>query len=145
MKKQYTLKVYPAGQSRTVYRVLEISGEDTLDDLCRAILDAFDFIDGHLYEFCMDNRMYTDYSYQADPEGDGPSTAIEIDKLYLQDGQNFMLHYDFGDDWQFMIHVQKMEDAVEYASPRVIREKGVLEQYPDWEEEDEEEEEEEEF
>ena len=80
-----------------------------LDDLCRAILDAFDFIDGHLYEFCMDNRMYTDYSYQADPEGDGPSTAIEIDKLYLQDGQNFMLHYDFGDDSEFRELVNSVE------------------------------------
>lgn len=84
---------------------------------------------------CMDNRMYTDYSCRADPEGDGPSTAIAIDKLRLQKGQNFMLHYDFGDDWQFMIHVQKIEEAAEYARPRVIREKGVLGQYPDWDEE----------
>lgn len=28
-----------------------------MDDLCGAILSAFDFIDEHLYEFCMDNRI----------------------------------------------------------------------------------------
>lgn len=32
-------------------------------------MESFDFIDEHLYEFCMDNRMYSEYAYQSDPEG----------------------------------------------------------------------------
>ena len=67
MKKKYTLKVFPAGAGREVYRIIEISGEHSLDDLCRAILSAFEFIDEHLYEFCMDNRMYGAWNYQSDP------------------------------------------------------------------------------
>lgn len=61
MGKQYTLKVYPAGMSRTAYRVIQISGKETLDRLCSVIISSFDFIDEHLYEFCMDNRMYERY------------------------------------------------------------------------------------
>lgn len=130
--KKYTLKVFPAGCGREVYRVIEISGEHSLDDLCEAILSAFDFLDEHLYEFCMDNRMYSDYSYQSDPEGGEPSTRVSLDKIGLMVKQKFSLHYDFGDDWMFTITVQKITETAEKTAPRVIKEKGKIEQYPDW-------------
>ena len=133
MGNQYTLKVYPAGMSRTVYRVLQISGQDTLDTLCHTIITAFRFIDEHLYEFCMDNKMYSDDSYQSDLEyEDEPSTDIALEKLDLVKGQNFTLHYDFGDDWMFTIHVQKIEEETEKRPPMVVKEKGEIEQYPSW-------------
>ena len=72
MGKQYTLKVYPAGMSREIYRVIRISGKDTLDRLCSVIISSFDFIDEHLYEFCMDNRMYSGCSFQSDPDSGEP-------------------------------------------------------------------------
>ena len=141
MGNQYTLKVYPAGMSRTVYRVLQISGQDTLDTLCHTIITAFRFIDEHLYEFCMDNKMYSDDSYQSDPEyEDEPSTDIALEKLDLVKGQNFTLHYDFGDDWMFTIHVQKIEKEVQKRQPVVVKAKGDIEQYPDCEDWDEDEE-----
>lgn len=137
MSMQYTLKVYPAGRGREVYRVIEISGNHTLDDLCGVILDAFDFDDEHMYEFCMDNSMYSQYGYQSYPEGRQPSTKIKIDKLKLVKGQKFSLHYDFGDDWMFTISVQRVAAASEKTVPCVVREKGSIEQYPDWDEDEE--------
>ena len=120
MNKKYTLKVFPAGAGRQVYRVIEMSGEHSLDDLCRIILSSFDFIDEHLYEFCMDNRMYSDYSYQSDPEGGEPSTRVKLDKLGLMIKQKFSLHYDFGDDWMFTIIVQNIAETAKKTVPRVI-------------------------
>ena len=70
MRIQYTLKVYPAGLGRSVYRTITICGTDTLDQLCMAILNAFDFTAEHLYEFCMDNHIYSEDAYQSDPEGE---------------------------------------------------------------------------
>lgn len=132
----YTLKVYPAGMSRDVYRVIQISGSETLDKLCEVIIDAFDFIHEHLYEFCMDNRMYSEDRYEYEPEEYGVrSTDVKIDKIGLYQGQNFSLHYDYGDDWMFTIHVQKIEENKNRMKPCVIREKGEIEQYPDWDEE----------
>ena len=136
MNKKYTLKVFPAGAGKQVYRVIEMSGEHSLDDLCRIILSSFDFIDEHLYEFCMDNRMYSDYSYQSNPEGGEPSTRVKLDKLGLMIKQKFSLHYDFGDDWMFTITVQNITETAEKTAPRVIKEKGAMEQYPDWEEDE---------
>jgi hypothetical protein len=139
MGKQYILKVYPPGHSREIYRTIQISGRDTLDELCNTVITSFDFIDEHLYEFCMDNRMYSEDSYQSDPEFDEPSTDIALDKLHLEKGQNFSLHYDFGDDWMFTIHVQKIEEVKQRKAPAVLKEKGSIEQYPyceDWDDDE---------
>lgn len=132
MSKKYTLKVFPAGAGREVYRVIEISGEHSLNDLCGIILSAFDFVDEHLYEFCMDNKMYSNDNYQSDPENDEPSTKVKLDKLGLVIKQKFSLHYDFGDDWMFTITVQNITETAEKAVQRVIKEKGTIEQYPAW-------------
>lgn len=75
------MKIYPAGRGREVYRNIEICGSSTLNQLCQVILESFDFIDEHLYEFCMDNRMYSEHAYQSDPEGDEPSADITLDEL----------------------------------------------------------------
>lgn len=75
--------------------------------MCQVILELFDFTDEHLYEFCMDNRMYDEYNYQSDPEGDEPSAKITLDELGVVEKQKFSLHYDFGDDWMFVITVKK--------------------------------------
>ena len=131
MSKQYSIKVYPAGMGREVYRNIEICGDETLDRLCQIILEAFDFDDEHLYEFCMDNRMYSENSYQSDPEeDDDASTDIALDKLKLNKGQKFWLHYDFGDDWMFTITVHKINEVEESFEPRIVKSKGQIQQYP---------------
>lgn len=136
MKEKYTFKVFPTGAGREVYRIIEISGEHSLNDLCGAILSAYEFTDEHLYEFCMDNKMYSDCSYQSDPEDGEPSTRVKIDKIGLAEKQKFSLHYDFGEDWMFTIVVQKIAETEEKVAPTVIKEKGYIEQYPEWDEQE---------
>lgn len=136
MSKRYSMKVYPVGMGREVYRNIEICGDESLDRLCGIILKAFDFIDEHLYEFCMDNRKYSEDSYQSDPMDGEPSTDITLDELGLGKGQKFSLHYDFGDDWMFAITVSKISEAEEHFEPRIVKSKGYIQQYPDIDEED---------
>ena len=133
---KYTFKVYPRGRGKTAYRVLEMPGSATLDDLCEFILEAFDFTHEHLYEFCMDNKMYSENSYEYEPMYGRPSTRIKIDKLDLYKGQKFSLHYDYGDDWMFVINVQKIEVANGTVKRSIIQSKGEVEQYPMWDDED---------
>ena len=136
--KQYTLKVYPEGQARKAYRIIEISGSDSLDRLCEVILSAFDFIHEHLYEFSLSGRLYADDNYTCDPEYKGqPATDIKLDKLGLEKGQKFVFHYDFGDDWIFEILVQDIHEESVRAIAHVTDEKGSVEQYPDYEDWDE--------
>ena len=102
----------------------------------KELMEAFDFIDEHLYEFCMDNRMYSEYTYQSDPEGDESSADITLDEVGLCKGQKFALHYDFGDDWIFTITISKISEVQEDFKPRIVKSKGSIQQYPDWDEED---------
>ena len=88
MVNQYVLKVYPLGLGNEVYRTLEICGDSTLDQLCDAIMEAFDFFHEHLYEFCMDNKMFSEHCYQYNPSAEewdteSPSTDIALDKIGL--------------------------------------------------------------
>ena len=128
MSNQYTMKIYPAGRGRDVYRNIEICGNSTLNQLCQIIQESFDFIDEHLYEFCMDNRIYSEYAYQSDPEGDEPSADITLDEVGL--------HYDFGDDWMFTITVSKISEVQGDFKPRIVKAKGSIQQYPDWDEDE---------
>lgn len=80
--------------------------------------------------------MYDEYNYQSDPEGDEPSAKITLDELGVVEKQKFSLHYDFGDDWMFTITVSKISEVQEDFEPRVIKSKGTIQQYPDWDEED---------
>ena len=38
MSKKYSMKVYPAGRGRDIYRNIEICGDESLDRLCGIIL-----------------------------------------------------------------------------------------------------------
>ena len=138
IQRRYRLKVYPQGMGRDVYRVIEICGQDTLDDLCSVIMESFDFIHEHLYEFCMSEKMHHRDNYMPGAKS-GRSTEISLDRLKLSESQKFWLHYDFGDDWMFVISVQKILEVPSYSEPAVIRGKGDVEQYPEWEFFDEEE------
>lgn len=79
--------------------------------------------------------MYREYNYQSDPECDELSTGITLDELGLCKGQKFSLHYDFGDDWMFAIRISKISEVPEKMEPCIIKSKGTIQQYPDWDEE----------
>lgn len=133
-----TLKVYPKGYAREIYRTFEISARDTLDDLCNEILVEFDFDNDHLYEFSLTGKLYDPNNFQSSPEGRGPSTRIKMEKLGLRKGQNITFLFDYGDEWIFIVHVNKVEEELSYSPPRPINEKGILEQYPKWDDDEEE-------
>lgn len=80
--------------------------------------------------------MYSHYSYQSDPEDGESSTRIKLDKMGLEIKQRFSLHYDFGDDWMFSIIVQSITETSEKIVPNVIKEKGSIEQYPEWDDDE---------
>lgn len=126
MSNQYSMKIYPAGRGREVYRNIEICGSSTLNQLCQVILESFDFIDEHLYEFCMDNRMYSEHAYQSDPEGDEPSADIILDEVGLCKGQKFALHYDFGDIDVWLMQILPISLQIKFSSSLWLPEQFML-------------------
>lgn len=133
-QKIYQLKV-ALDYNKMIYRVIKITGNDTLDDLSDIILSSFHFDKDHLYLFNMDNVKYSRNCYNSKPERGEKSTHISIDKLQLTEKQKFLYLYDFGDEWVFRILVQKIVCEEHYIKPIVLKGFGEATQYQDYEDE----------
>ena len=68
---------------------------------------------------------------------------LTLARRELVKGQNFSLHYDYGDYWMFTIHVLKIEEELRKKPPALFKAVGSVEHYPDWDEWDDEEDEDE--
>lgn len=152
------LMVFPRGWTDDdVYRVLKVPTALDLDDLCGFILDSFDFDHDHLYTFTVKDEIYL----SKDADLDKPwTTGIKLKELGLKVGDCLLLHYDFGDNWHFVISVLSDNAFIDFtdtdltsmtvtASSKaqgrrsgrgnnkrevvLIAGKGKIEQYPDYE------------
>lgn len=135
----YTLSVFLAGgpvsekyANQVVNRVIEIRGDQTLEDLHRAIFKAYDRYEEHAYEFQLGKRPF-------DPKGPtygiarpaknkqryGDARTTTLDDLKLKPERVFGYWFDFGDDWYHQVQVERIEQAIPTVTyPRVIKRLG---------------------
>lgn len=104
-----------------VSRTIAIKGGQTLADLHRAIFQAFDREEEHMYEFQVggsgpndpDAKRYgLKQAFSASLSGDTPDGDVaktQINDLGLTVGQVFGYWFDFGDDWWHFIEVEAIQ------------------------------------
>ena len=82
-KKSYVISV---SYGKGCFRHIQIASNKTLEELSRAILEAFDFCDDHLHAFFMDNKLWSDDdSYYADAEdGQRDTSKYSLGSLVLK-------------------------------------------------------------
>jgi hypothetical protein len=123
---------------KVVQRVIEIRGDQTLEQLHRAIFEAFDRWDEHMYQFQFGKRPHDpkgpNYGIPgpgSEKEGDARTTKLE--DLNLKPDRVFGYWFDFGDDWFHQVEVERIEQAIPTVTyPRVIKRVGKSPpQYPD--------------
>jgi hypothetical protein len=154
----YLLRVYVLLGDRTTppWRDVLLSADDDLNDLHSTIQAAFEFDDDHLYEFSLGRNM-RDRSLTYDPQPveafDGPwsfgplrqerveCTATPLKKLGLQVGRRFGYHFDFGDDWWFVVEVREiLAEKPRQKLPKIVaRHLSAPKQYRSLDEDEEEE------
>jgi Plasmid pRiA4b ORF-3-like protein len=159
-KKLYTLDVFIisgpmtksfAKKNRVFSRTIQIRGDQTLEELHRAIFDAFDREEEHMYEFQIGGqgpmdpkaRRYVlpvcnhDSDSEGRPAGDVKRTTIE--SLGLKADDAFGYWFDFGDDWWHQINAVAIDErAVRGKFPKVIKRIGKSPpQYVNWDKEEE--------
>jgi hypothetical protein len=143
----YVLSVFLTGgpvsekfAKKVVSRVIEIRGDQTLEDLHHAIFDAYDRWDHHMYEFQLGKRPFDPNgpTYGVpDPssgkKGGGDARTTRLDDLHLKPDRVFGYWFDFGDDWFHQVQVDRIEQAIPTVNyPRVIKRVGKSPpQYPD--------------
>ncbi len=143
----YVLSVFLVGgpisekfAKKQISRVIEIRGDQTLEQLHEAIFQAYDRWEQHLYEFQFGKRPFDpdgpNYGI-ANPKsrkkGDGDARTTKLDDLKLEPERVFGYWFDFGDDWFHQLQVERIEKAIPTVDyPRVIKRVGKSPpQYPE--------------
>ncbi len=119
--------------NKEISRVIEIRGDQTLEELHHAIFKAYDRWEEHLYEFQFGKRPF-------DPAGpnygissprpkqnsmSGDARTTKLDELNLEPHRTFGYWFDFGDDWFHQVQVERIERAIPTVTyPRVVKRVG---------------------
>ena len=106
-----------------------------LEDLAMVILNAIEFSHDHLYQFSYRDRFgafeHVNHPYM----DDGPwADDVKIGDLPLDVGQEMTYRYDFGDQWEFDVTLERIDSAETSVEAPVILEEGGNrpEQYGAW-------------
>lgn len=114
------------------WRKLRMPSSATLMDLHNLIQKAFAFDDDHLYSFFMDGKRFSKHAYHSPMDMEGPYVQDkEIGRLNLYEGKRFLYLFDFGDEWELYITVEKIEEEEEKAAA-IVEKKGKDPEQYEW-------------
>lgn len=122
------------------WRRIGISADATLEDLSSTILRSMDFYNDHLHCFYWKNAygsvVQVNHSFMED---EPPFTSeFSIGALPFKEGQSFTYLFDFGEDWEFEVKLERVEPAKASLEPSILEHRGKApEQYPDYDDYDE--------
>lgn len=108
----YQIKITLKDSKPPIWRRVLISSETTLTKLHDIIQAAMGWYDSHLHAFDIHGEQYSAPS-PYDPhhleEMEMKSTnRVKLNKLITAEGEKFTYQYDFGDDWQHEILLEKI-------------------------------------
>jgi len=105
------LKITLRGLRPPVWRRVRVAGDTTLRMLHHVIQAAMGWHDSHLHEFEIGNRRYGEPDDDPWPGAERiySETKVKLGTLIGQGVKQFRYVYDFGDDWEHQIVVEKVE------------------------------------
>lgn len=110
------LKITLKGVSKPpVWRRVRVPASITLDALHQVVLGAMGWAGGHMHEFSDD---VTEFGVPESDLGHADEKDFELADLIDTVGEHITYTYDFGDDWQ---HVIKIEKIIEPGTPDAAR------------------------
>ena len=121
MEQVYRFKVALKLRKR-LWRRIEVKGSQTLGELDRIIREAFKYdMWDHLSEFFRGRVWRSEGLGEINPFEGGSGNRRRIDRLGLSEGDKMEYVYDFGDDVQHIITLEKVMEADETAKyPRIV-------------------------
>lgn len=135
---QQGMFVFKVSLDKDLWREIFIPGGSMLEDLSNAILDAYDFDNDHLYRFLYATRFGNTAEVNHTMMKDGPFAVegpyvdeVRIGDLPAQPGFHMTYNYDFGDNWNFDVLLERIDPAEPIGEPYRIgaRQGEAPEQY----------------
>ena len=130
-KEIYQLKISIRGAKPPIWRRVLVTSDSTFYDLHNIIQSIFNWEDYHLYQF-YGSRRYTDIQSVEKGMGYGEvdATQYQISQELKQEKDKIRYTYDFGDDWEHDIVLEKIlefDDSINYPICTAGRRNGPLE------------------
>jgi site-specific recombinase XerC len=97
----YQLKISILDISPMIWRRIRVSSNSTIADLHYIVQIAMGWTDSHLHRFIINGEEYG-ISFNKDPH------KVQLADFRLGEKHRFFYEYDFGDDWQHEILVEKV-------------------------------------
>ena len=84
-----------------------------MEHLHYIILDSFGFNDDHLYSFFMDGKKWSNDCITSPHDFDehSKSNKVQIGDLGLVSRQRFLYLYDYGDEWKFIVEMDRIQET----------------------------------
>jgi hypothetical protein len=109
----YQLKITLKDVKPSIWRRIQVQGDITLKAFHRILQTVMGWTDSHLHEFIVKGVSYGD----SEDEDALDERKYRLNKLNLQEKEKFFYVYDFGDNWEHIILVEKIlpnDSAVKY-------------------------------
>ena len=109
----YQLKIVLLGVRPQVWRRVQVPADICLDDLHLVLQAAMGWTNSHLHSFTLGERRYT-MPYE---EGDLEELQMQderevcLSERITQPKETFAYDYDFGDNWQHLVTLEKILPA----------------------------------
>lgn len=100
------IKIVLEGITPRIWRRFQVSNGLTFHQLHNVIQAMMGWTNSHLYSFTVDDNKYQDDTYDALEKGLFSSRKQKIDILKAK--QKFKYTYDFGDNWEHLLVVEKI-------------------------------------
>jgi hypothetical protein len=122
----YQLKITLKGVKPPIWRRLQVKSDITLLALHKTIQKVMGWTDSHLHEFIVKGVSYGD----SEDEDALNERRHHLNKLRLEEKEKFFYVYDFGDNWEHVILVEKIlriDSSVKYPVCLTGKRSGPLE------------------
>jgi hypothetical protein len=122
----YRVRVDLVGTKPPLWRRLELASNLFLHEVHDIVQTAFGWTDSHLHRFGRGPQYFhrdTEYylcPFEVEEGEEGvPEHEVRLDEVLVETGDTLFYNYDFGDDWQHTVKLEKVM-AHEDTSPRAV-------------------------
>ncbi|MBX6364328.1 MAG: plasmid pRiA4b ORF-3 family protein [Gemmatimonadetes bacterium] len=105
----YQLKVTLVGSRPPIWRRIQVPADMTLGRLHRVLQVVMGWTDSHLQQFTADGESYSDPDFEL--EDSQNENRIRLNRLLRRPKDRLVDEYDFGDDWEHAIVLEKVLPA----------------------------------
>jgi len=113
----YQLKVTLRHVRPPIWRRLVVSGDILLSELHHVLQISMGWFDSHLYDFRYQRNRYGDLTLLEEVIDDSETSLCQVAR---RKGNQLVYTYDFGDNWEHEVLVERIDQCSAPAVPRCI-------------------------